>query len=196
MQPRANAPEERWQDLQNHFDAFGFNDSVMKEFGVTICNDPFINLSEIDGERVAKPSIAYRETVHVDDEKVKMLLLILRIYFLFFKRDWKAQDKQFVDPATIDHIVFVLVAGYTRNFEEECNAMEFVARQFMERCRDKGMKIGHYETERFKGERGADQFLNNVFKKIVGNPRSSNRSFTPFVLFVSDDVPNIHGNFR
>ncbi|PIC35496.1 hypothetical protein B9Z55_014838 [Caenorhabditis nigoni] len=176
LTPRANAPNERWTTLQHHYEEFGFNDQVMQEFGVQICNDPFQNISEIDGERVLAPKITYADPVHVDDEK----------------RDWKAQDKKFETPATIHHLVFVLVAGYSRNFEAEIKATEFVARAFMQRCNDKGMRIDNYELRSFEGERNSENFLTSVFKNLVTHNRYRDPSFIPFVLFVSDDVPNIH----
>ncbi|CCD67716.1 Piwi domain-containing protein [Caenorhabditis elegans] len=176
LTPRANAPNERWSTLQKHYDQFGFNDQVMKDFGVQICNDPFNNVSEIDGERVLAPSVAYADPVHVDDEK----------------RDWKAQDKKFVTPATIDHLMFVLVAGYTRTWDADCDATKFVAKAFMQRCKDKGMHIGSYSMDQHNGERGSENFLTSVFKNLVTHPNYRDSSFTPFVLFISDDVPNIH----
>ncbi|EGT59863.1 hypothetical protein CAEBREN_29619 [Caenorhabditis brenneri] len=176
LTPRANAPNERWSTLQQHFDEFGFNDEVMQLFGVQICNDPFQNLSEIDGERVTAPKIAYADPVHVDDDK----------------RDWKAQDKKFAKAATIDHLVFVLVAGYTRNFEADIKATEYVARSFMQRCNDKGMVIRNYEFRSWEGERESEHFLTRVFKDLVTHPKYRDSSFIPFVLLVSDDVPNIH----
>ncbi|EFO93009.1 CRE-CSR-1 protein [Caenorhabditis remanei] len=176
LTPRANAPNERWTTLQHHYDAFGFNDNVMQEFGVLICNDPFQNISEIDGERVLAPKIAYADPVHVDDEK----------------RDWKAQDKRFETPATIDHLMFVLLAGYTRSFDQDIRATEFVANAFMQRCRDKGMIIKNYELKHFEGERDSETFLTSVFKYLVTLREYPNPAFIPFVLFVSDDVPNIH----
>uniref|UniRef100_A0A1I7TXI8 Piwi domain-containing protein n=1 Tax=Caenorhabditis tropicalis TaxID=1561998 RepID=A0A1I7TXI8_9PELO len=176
LTPRANAPNERWQILQKHYDEFGFNNEVMIEFGVLICNDPFQNISEIDGERVLAPKISYADPVHVDDEK----------------RDWKAQDKKFAKAAVIDHLVFVLVAGYTRNFKDDIRATEYVARAFMQRCQDKGMTIRNYELQTHEGERDSEAFLTSVFKKLVTHPKYRDSSFIPFVLFVSDDVPNIH----
>uniref|UniRef100_A0A8R1HU12 Piwi domain-containing protein n=1 Tax=Caenorhabditis japonica TaxID=281687 RepID=A0A8R1HU12_CAEJA len=176
LTPRANAPEERWKTLQSHFDEFGFNDEVMQAFGVEICNDPFNNVSEIDGARIDKPSIAYADPVHVDDEK----------------RDWKAQDKKFVAPAKIDYLLFVLVAGYTRDFKGDTMATEYVARAFMQRCREKGISLGNFDFYSHQGERDSENFLTSVFKRLVTHPKYHDSNFTPFVVFVSDDVPNIH----
>ncbi|CAI2351211.1 unnamed protein product [Caenorhabditis sp. 36 PRJEB53466] len=176
LTPRANAPEERWKTLQNHYEEFGFNDEVMTAFGVTICNDPFSNISYIDGERVAKPNIAYADPVHVDDEK----------------RDWKAQDKKFSTPAKIDRLVLVLAAGYSRNFDAEKKAVEFVARAFMQRCKDKGMQIVDFDFKYHEGERDCETFLTSIFKDLYTHPKYNSPSFMPFVLFVSDDIPNIH----
>ncbi|CAO4374766.1 unnamed protein product [Caenorhabditis nigoni] len=62
----------------------------------------------------------------------------------------------------------------------------------MQRCNDKGMCIDNYELRSFEGERNCENFLTSVFKNIVTHPKYRDPNFIPFVLFVSDDVPNIH----
>ncbi|CAI2355811.1 unnamed protein product [Caenorhabditis sp. 36 PRJEB53466] len=159
-----------------HFKKFGFNDEIMKAFAVQVCNDPFSQISYIDGERVSKPNIAYAKQVHVDDQK----------------RDWKPVDKQFSDPAIIDHLVFVLVVGYSRNFVADRSDFEFVANEFLKRCEQKGMKIASRAFKCHNGVRGCDEFLKRVFDDLSRNPKYDSSTALPFVFLASDDIPNIH----
>ncbi|CAI5450084.1 unnamed protein product [Caenorhabditis angaria] len=176
LTPRANAPNERWADLQNHFVEFQFNDEIMDTFGVRLCNDPFENISEIAGDRVDKPAISYANPVHVDDAK----------------RDWRARDDPFSTPSNIDYLVVVLIVGYTRNFQMDCDATKFFANEFVKRCKEKGMKIARSEFQSLNSDQKAESFLTYVFSEMVNNPQYSKSSFKPFVLLISDDVPNIH----
>ncbi|CAB3411737.1 unnamed protein product [Caenorhabditis bovis] len=175
MNPRAKDPMVRWNDMQIHYAQFNFDDPIISEFGIRVCNDPFDCLSQVEGDRVTAPQISYERQVNVDDAK----------------RDWRAGDHRFQEPSNIDLLMVVLIVDEVQIMREARENTELVANRFVQRCQEKGMRVRDVAFRASPG-RNADpeNFLTGIFADLV--QMKTSRSFMPFVLLVSDDVPNIH----